>query len=218
MDDFSKLIRLVRKLGDGELADWMRDKARSLPSFAPTHRLVTAFRWSECPFSEVRVSRMDDKISRYIHEKRLTKKTRKMLEEVRQYVPRAYHILLVTMGTVKTWRDTDRLTVAFDWAATGNGYVWWREVWEDLLRNVPRYRHTQIPSLIEKVSSVDSEAAQWLVENCARLRYFVPSDNLVECFSWEDTPQGFEFWRSIAVDIEDMEDYEESDLDLDDYI
>lgn len=56
--------------------------------------------------------------------------------------------------------------------------------------------------LIEKVRSIDTDAAAWLENEADKLAgdEFIHGD-LNEWFIWMDSPQGYEFWKNIFIKI-----------------
>lgn len=60
-------------------------------------------------------------------------------------------------------------------------------------------RDSRYEALLERVRSIDESAYVWIVEEGERLDSFKESYLLRNCFSWRDTPQGYAYWREIAL-------------------
>ncbi len=55
-------------------------------------------------------------------------------------------------------------------------------------------------ALIERVAKIDVDAAAWMLFEAPKMKIpedFEYSENLLKCFSWFDTLQGFEYWWRI---------------------
>ena len=52
--------------------------------------------------------------------------------------------------------------------------------------------------LIDRVRKIDGEAADYLETEAKELRDFKESDQLTECFYWDESEQGFDYWDEIA--------------------
>ena len=62
-------------------------------------------------------------------------------------------------------------------------------------------------SLIARVHVLDKEAASYMIKEAPKLSYFKPSYALRECFDYQSTRQGAEYWRDIASKLGDMTRY-----------
>lgn len=51
--------------------------------------------------------------------------------------------------------------------------------------------------LCDRVARINQPAAQWMRIYAVSLVSFEFSDNIMETFAWEDTPQGLPFWAAI---------------------
>jgi hypothetical protein len=56
-------------------------------------------------------------------------------------------------------------------------------------------------NLIEKISLIDMEAANYMIYKAPYLKNFCYSFYLSCCFNWERTPQGFLYWSDIQDKI-----------------
>ena len=55
--------------------------------------------------------------------------------------------------------------------------------------------------LTRKVAKIDAAAAWWMQEEAWRQKYFKHSACLRSAFTWANTPQGFEYWENIHVQL-----------------
>lgn len=54
--------------------------------------------------------------------------------------------------------------------------------------------------LVEKVRGIHSGAADYMLLEAPKLEDFYSCDDLSDCFLWERTPQGIQFW-SLMIEI-----------------
>lgn len=64
-------------------------------------------------------------------------------------------------------------------------------------------REVDYRDLIDRVRAIRPSAAEWLESEEARgMPDFVPDGDIWCIFTWEDSPQGHEFWSNIADALE----------------
>lgn len=56
--------------------------------------------------------------------------------------------------------------------------------------------------LVDEIRLVDVDAAKYLISDARKLPSFKESRYLCAVMVWMETPQGFEYWRKIAAQIE----------------
>ena len=59
-----------------------------------------------------------------------------------------------------------------------------------------------VESLIEAVRAIDEGAADYLENEAPMLRSYDPASTLSGLIYWSETPQGHEYWASIAKQLE----------------
>lgn len=55
---------------------------------------------------------------------------------------------------------------------------------------------TNLQLLIERVREIDWYAAKFLEDNSTKIDD--DCDTLLECFTWENTPQGHDYWEDLS--------------------
>lgn len=55
--------------------------------------------------------------------------------------------------------------------------------------------------LCRKIAKIDYFAANWVLYEAPALDTFSYTDNLQTCFSWEYTPQGYDFWLKMFTEL-----------------
>lgn len=55
---------------------------------------------------------------------------------------------------------------------------------------------TNLQLLIERVREIDWYAAKFLEDNCSKFEG--NCDTLLECFTWENTPQCHDYWEDLS--------------------
>lgn len=55
---------------------------------------------------------------------------------------------------------------------------------------------TNLQLLIERVREIDWYAAKFLEDNCSK--FDEDCEMLLECFDWEYTPQGHDYWEDLS--------------------
>lgn len=59
--------------------------------------------------------------------------------------------------------------------------------------------------LTDKVAKIDKGAARYMREQAPALKDFVYDGELINCFTWNYTPQGYDYWGNIYDKLnEDM--------------
>lgn len=51
--------------------------------------------------------------------------------------------------------------------------------------------------LVIRVRGIDPEAAEYLLYEAPKLYKFRPEDSLFNCFYWDNTPQGDNYWKKL---------------------
>lgn len=60
--------------------------------------------------------------------------------------------------------------------------------------------------LVLNVASIDAEAAIFLRTDALKLPHFGLHGFLDQCFVWDETPQGYEYWYNIAKQLHQQKD------------
>jgi len=52
--------------------------------------------------------------------------------------------------------------------------------------------------LIARVAEIAPVAAKYLANEAKELAIFIPCGKLLQCFGWDDTPQGHVYWAKLS--------------------
>ena len=61
--------------------------------------------------------------------------------------------------------------------------------------------------LCERVDKINPEAAKWMLEEAPKAKLqngFAPYEDLYKCFVWDETPQGWAYWRAIDTALKEQ--------------
>lgn len=94
-------------------------------------------------------------------------------------------VKMCVTGDIKNYSD---IIDCFYWRATFQGYDYWNDIYIKI---------QSFKSLIKRVEKIDPEAARWLKKEAYKLNSFDVGDDLTDCFCWDRSPQGYNYWFLI---------------------
>jgi hypothetical protein len=123
-----------------------------------------------------------------------------ILESIKEKNEEAYDFLVQNFGKETIYILND-LASTFKWNLSPQGENFWVKLFKELLKDFPLFNADYI-TLIDNVNLVDKAAMGYLAYKAYKLSSFKQCLHLQDAFSWEDTPQGCQYWQDIAAKVE----------------